>query len=190
VSLDRFLLGAYVFGGRSQMKSSRSIEDGQLAKGKFGSYIYGASASLGYPIKMDNHSLTPTVGLNFYGSTRKGYKESGVGARSIPKQNSSSLVAKVGARYAYTIEQDNMKIIPSLSVGCLKDLVVKSKSLRIDAESPGEFKSTNSKKKTSFYVKPGLALKTELFDFSLAYTFEKAKKYTGHVGSAKLLAKF
>ena len=194
MQLDNFLLGAYVFGGKSQIKSSRYANKNLIATGKFSSYIYGAGGSLGYAIRSENHTLTPTAALNYYGSKAKAYKEKGVDAKSIAKQSDSSLVGNIGIRYSYAIEQDEMKIVPSVAVGVMRDLMSKSKSKsaisQASAENAGVFNLDKPKKKTSLYVRPDLTLKSELFDFSLAYGFEKAKKYTGHLGSAKLLVKF
>lgn len=185
MSLDDLLFAGYVFGGKNQMKSSRNE-----AKGKFSAYIYGASASLGYPIKMDNHSLTPMIGLNFYGVNRKAYNEEGSAGKSFSKVSSKSLVGKIAARYSYNIVKEEMSIAPYLSVGVLKDLMLKSSTLRIENVSSDEFNTKSNRKKVVFYARPGLMLKTELFDVGLTYTFEKAKSYTGHVASAKLLVRF
>jgi hypothetical protein len=194
MQLDNFLLGAYVFGGKSQVKSSRYANKNLIATGKFSSYIYGAGGSLGYAIRSENHTLTPTAGLNYYASKAKAYKEKGVDAKSIAKQSDSSLIGNIGIRYSYAIEQDEMKIVPSVAVGMMRDLMSKSKSKsaisQASAENAGVFNLDKPKKKTSLYVRPDLTLKSELFEFSLAYGFEKAKKYAGHLGSAKLLVRF
>jgi hypothetical protein len=192
MEMNNILLGAYLFGGKSLVKSSRYGDAGLLATGKFSSYIYGVSGSLGYAIQSENHTLTPTIALSYYGSRSKAYKEKGEDAKSFGKQSGRSLVGKVGAKYSYTIVQDNMKIVPSLSVGIMRDLMMKSSAagLQSDDASESVFKMDKPRKKTSVYVKPALTLKSELFDFSMSYGLEKAKKYTGHVGSAKLVVKF
>jgi uncharacterized protein with beta-barrel porin domain len=195
--INGLILSGSIFGGQGKFKSSRDVVSaggGLTAKGNFKSRIYGAQGGMAYQIMQDQHVITPSFGLQYSAITQGKYKETGAGVsnREIGKKSSSVLIGTFATKYGYIIQNDNTIVIPSIQVGVASELSAKSSNVKTKflwQEQANSFKA-DTKRQTRLFVTPSISAKSDAFDFSLAYTFDKAKKATGHMVALKLMTKF
>jgi hypothetical protein len=192
--VDDFIFSGSVFAGLGNTKSSKNIAN-VTAKGKSKNQLYGASLGVAYQIQKDQHLFRPSVGVHYldmnYGSLNE--KAGGITYDKFAKSKTGVLTGTLAAKYGYTLTKDNMVFIPAVEVGVARDHVVNN-SYREEYLMVGtgivNLGPLQNKKQTRVFVTPSLLAKGELVDCSLSYTFDKAKKATGHMVALKLLTRF
>jgi outer membrane autotransporter protein len=195
---DGLILSGAVFGGLGNFKSSRQITTAGgdvTAKGKFKSNLYGIQTALAYQVQQDEHLITPSIGLQYSAIKQNKYAENGAGVNNleIGSKRGSILLGTFATKYGYVIQNEGMIIIPSIQVGVASELSTKSSNVKTkflwQDQALYNYKA-NDKRQTRFFATPSITAKSDFFDLNLSYTFDKAKKATGHIVALKVLAKF
>ena len=192
-NIDNILINGALFFGKGAMKATRQLSD-QTLVGKPNITVYGAIAEIGYKFEHMEHSLIPSISAQYAAINQSQYKETGGNAaQSYGKRTGQIFEGDIAAKYQYALQTNQFLLLPSIKVGVARNIQLKSSDLKYklangnDAIYPIK---GNRNQQTKVFASPELMMKSDSFDFSLSYKFEKAKKYTGHMFGAKLMAKF
>jgi outer membrane autotransporter protein len=142
--------------------------------------VYGMQAGAAYKIAIEEgHLITPVIDVKWLSMNSK---QTPNGEASV---NSSGNVINGSAevKYAYSIENGNMKIVPSVSVGANNNF---SNSLKQEGKKLDIAKGPAMK----FFTTLDLTAKGESVDFGIGGKYEMAKKFHGYTAVVSVSARF
>jgi len=169
--MDQVLLNAAAFGGMGRGKFKDT-------DAKVKDTLYGAQAGLGYEIAMNEHLITPALAIKWLGMNSKWTDPDGTS-----KYKGSVLNGSAEVKYAYKIENGDMNIVPSVSIGANNNF---SNTLKEDGQKVDIAKGPAAK----FFTTLDLTAKGQIVDFGVGGKYEMAKKFNGYTATVSVLAKF
>jgi hypothetical protein len=191
--IDNVLINGSVFFGGGDAKTTRQVASDTLA-GKPKTTVYGAIAELGYKIDCQDHSFIPSISAQYASMDQAKYQEKGaLNTQSYGKRTSQLFEGIVAGKYQYAMQTEQGLVLPSIKIGIVRDLKLKSNNLKFKLESGEDAKfiiRNEKKQRTIFFASPEILVKNDNFDFALSYTLEQGKKFSGHLFGAKVMAKF
>ena len=196
--IDEVVLGGGLFIGAGNAKSTRSVVAADTsvttANGDFGTRAAGLHANVGYRLTSDQHVLIPSVGIDYSYALNKAYKESGTATdlKNVDDYTGSNLAAEVALQYAYNIDTSMGRLVPSLQIGFIGDLMQKHSSVKQKVINGTLYTSKVKVSKTrAIKIVPALKFKNPYYDLAISYHREQGlKTYMTQVGSVKLTIKF
>lgn len=184
-------------GGKHNYDSTRKVAFtgiSQTINGKHDASQYGGRIGAGYPVRVQNMTITPVASLTYLRLDEAGYTETGGStALRLNSLSTDSLKSSLGAKFSLETKAGSATLIPEVRANWIHEFDDGAPTQTAAFAAGGSSFTTTGVGPAANAINLGLGLTAALknnLSLSANYDAELKDQYVGHTGSLQLRADF